>query len=92
MNEEVRAQNGIKYDMLSPTERDFIDILPEQYKEQGFAAYKDYKKLGNFTSIFERAKMCTAFMNGIVTAVFMVRKIDEPEGSPEAPPPAPGVQ
>lgn len=62
---------------LNPTERDFLDVIPERYRAGAFASYKDYRKLSMFGSVFERSKMCMAFMNGFVTATHMVMKADE---------------
>lgn len=74
---DKQADNAIAHDTLTPTERDFLQLLPEQYRRGAFRAYKDYRKAKKFSSVFERAKMLTAWMEGFVTAVYMVQREED---------------
>ncbi len=88
MDKEIKeAKNAIDNDSLTKTEKDFIDILPDEYQEGALAAYKDYRRVSVFGSVFERSKMASAWMSGFVTAVYFVQREDrkQSEVTPEIP-------
>lgn len=85
MDRDLRAaNNAIENDTLTVTERDFINILPEHLRAGALSAYKEYRKISVFGSVFEKAKMGSAWMSGFVTAVFFVKR-EEEQVTPEIP-------
>ncbi len=55
-------------------EKDFWDALPEPFRIGAFSAYKRWYEEQSFNTTFERSKMRHAYMDAMITGIFMAKE------------------